>query len=149
MTLIGVQLAFDGPDVAVAAQAFVVAENMTWTCLIPPGAASVRITPVVEQRPPTPPTTSAGFRAYVLSWLREEAGISTAASVENVFCYGTDWAGDTPSGFYSEFDMGIDYTDADGSLHRKNINATGEEIASLWRWVIGGWPEHEEGEDPE
>lgn len=77
------------------------------------------------------------FSEYVLRWLREVQHVS-ATSVEKVDGRGTDWCGSTEGGFYSQFDVDIRYTDEGGAVRTKSVE--GEEMASLWSWVVGAWP---------
>lgn len=76
------------------------------------------------------------FNTLVLDWLRTRPLNSAApVSVVTVEPYGTDWAGGTLDGFYSEFSVEITYVDAGGvTRHRE---CTGSELASLWFFVIG------------
>lgn len=57
---------------------------------------------------------------------------SDIVKVIDVVEYGTDWAGDTFGGFHSEFRVDIQ-TDS-GS-----VEIQGEDLASLWRYVMTGW----------
>lgn len=86
-------------------------------------------------------TGGAGVTAFyecVLAWLRTEGDEPTAAYVTAVNTYGTDWAGDTEGGFYSESDVEISYLDTAGRSERRTL--TGESMESLWRWVVSEWP---------
>ena len=78
----------------------------------------------------------AAFKAHVLRWLREEQDLD-AASVETVSGDGSDWQGSTEGGFYSTFTVEIHYRDSTGKLHMTDI--TGEDMGSLWRWVVDSW----------
>lgn len=75
------------------------------------------------------------FEEHVLEWLKCEE--PRAVSVESVQSYGTDWAGDTFGGFYSEADVSIKWLDADGKSHMKEVK--GEAMADLWDHVVKGW----------
>lgn len=75
------------------------------------------------------------FEDYVLEWLKDEE--PRAVSVEGVQSYGTDWAGDTEGGFYSEADVTIKWADAEGKTHFREVR--GEAMGTLWDHVVKGW----------
>lgn len=75
------------------------------------------------------------FEEHVFEWLKGEE--SRAVSVEGVESYGTDWAGDTEGGFYSQSDVTIKWTDTEGVVHFREIQ--GEAMGSLWDHVVKGW----------
>lgn len=77
------------------------------------------------------------FAAHVLAWLQTVR--PTAASVERVNGYGTDWAGGTEEGFHDEFGVSIMFTHADGT--HGSIHVAGEQMESLWTHVVGGFKE--------
>jgi hypothetical protein len=122
------------------AGAFAVADTpVTTVYTITPGIARVGVT--LQQAAPEPPAPtredSPEFRAHVLRWLREEKHID-AVSVEKVKGYGTDWAGDTNGGFYSDWSIDITYTDSAGKSRFEEVK--GEDFLSLWHWVVSAWP---------
>lgn len=75
------------------------------------------------------------FEQHVLLWLRERS--PGALAVEQVSGSGTDMAGDTESGFHSEFRVQITYRDARGVMGFHGVE--GEEMESLWNHVVKGW----------
>jgi hypothetical protein len=75
-----------------------------------------------------------GFDALVLAWLRSDC--PEATTVTEVVPYGTDWAGDTESGFHDEFGVTIRYETPAGP---RWAEISGERMESLWRAVVGGW----------
>jgi hypothetical protein len=77
-----------------------------------------------------------GFLAAVLPWVRQRA--TDAVQVLAVTTYGTDWAGGTAEGFYSESDVSIEYVTAGGV--QKTLTVAGESMESLWRFVMDAWP---------
>jgi hypothetical protein len=77
-----------------------------------------------------------GFKAAVLAWLIDEG--MDAVSVEQVSGYGTDWEGDTESGFFSSFGVTVRYTNQAGDTRAKEV--TGDDMESLWIWVMKAWP---------
>ena len=90
-----------------------------------------------------------GFNDRVLGWLRQWR-YPGAVSVEKVLPYGTDWAGDTESGFYDEFNVTIEFTEQMtvhvGPEERtefipRTVEVNGENMASLWQWVVAGYEE--------
>lgn len=84
----------------------------------------------------------AGFAAAVLAWLNAgQVDLSTDdPAVELTACsmYGTDWAGDTNSGFYSEHDLTLSWKTAAGRPGHATIS--GEKMSSLWNAVVAAWP---------
>lgn len=78
-----------------------------------------------------------GFNELILDWLREHHD-SDAASIEKVDGYGTDWAGGTEEGFWSEFSVSISYVKNDGK--KGFVDVTGELMGSLWKAVINAYP---------
>lgn len=79
------------------------------------------------------------FYEAVLSWLRTEGGVPTAAQVVAVSGDGTDWAGDTESGFYERFGADVAWLDEKGNRHIEEV--LGSRMESLWMWVMRAWPE--------
>jgi hypothetical protein len=77
-----------------------------------------------------------GFVEHVTPWLREK--LPASAEFIGIDEYGTDWAGDTYGGFYPEFELTIRYRNSEGAI--KTWDVKGEDLASLWQWVVGGWP---------
>lgn len=75
------------------------------------------------------------FLKLVGSWLQSSG--EPGAVVRSVSSYGTDWAGSTMDGFTSQFEVAVDYTTPDGQ--RKEKLVAGEEMASLWEAVVGGF----------
>jgi hypothetical protein len=73
------------------------------------------------------------FYGLVLTWLREW-GNDTAAAVTAVTGDGSDWEGDTESGFYSRFSVSIQYVTASGKTATYEVH--GEAMESLWRTVV-------------
>ena len=78
------------------------------------------------------------FRDMVRDWLRSEEPVRDIAEVVSVNAYGTDWAGDTEGGFYSESDVYIRYKSSEGREHYASIK--GEASQSLWAWIVKAWP---------
>lgn len=79
---------------------------------------------------------SEAFKGVVAEWLRAEG--RDVAAVRSVTTDGTDWAGDTEGGYHSESDVDITYITATGEEKRTTIQ--GEEMASLWNFVMKSWP---------
>jgi hypothetical protein len=97
---------------------------------------------------------SDAFKNHVLAWLRrelEEGNIHIydysvyppvpnrhgAIKVLSVSGYGSDWAGDTAGGFYSETSIDIRWVDAARKEHFTELK--GELFSSLWHWVVSAW----------
>jgi hypothetical protein len=97
----------------------------------------------------------AGFRSCVLAWVQREYPEWRAVEVLQVEGDGSDWEGDTESGFYSRFNVeikirvaergaGLDphtakdlaeaHTKRDDLIGFKSI--TGEDAESLWSHVV-------------
>lgn len=74
---------------------------------------------------------SHAFRVMVLEWLQKERPDATA--VLSVNGDGTDWEGDTDSGFYSRFGVEITYLTAVG---KKYFAVTGDDMEELWNWIV-------------
>jgi hypothetical protein len=77
------------------------------------------------------------FDARVLEWVKTKQ--PSARSVEKVDGYGTDWAGSTETGFYDRFSVDIQFADASGASQWLEVR--GEDMQSLWEWVVQNWPE--------
>lgn len=82
-----------------------------------------------------------GFLSRVGEWVdkykpaqrpRSRKEDTAPVKVIEVIEYGTDWAGDSFEGFRSEFYVEV-VTDKD------SIHVEGEELGSLWRYVMTGW----------
>lgn len=71
------------------------------------------------------------FRDAMLAFLRTE-GVE-AVTVEDS-TYGSDWAGDTEGGFFSEFSTTLTWTTASGE--RGSREYAGEDMARLWQFVM-------------
>lgn len=67
------------------------------------------------------------FEEHVLEWLKGEE--PRAVSVEGVESYGTDWAGDTEGGFYSQSYVTIKWADAEGVVRFHEVQ--GEAMGAL------------------
>ena len=81
-----------------------------------------------------------GFYEVVLDWMRAEHKGQNFTSVDDVKSYGTDWYGDTESGFSQNFEVTIYYTQP-GNRRRQEI-VQGEALERLWHHVVwAGWPE--------
>lgn len=79
------------------------------------------------------------FTARVLEWLQFlDGGHPEAARIESVEADGTDWRGTTEAGFDSQFTVMITWRGHDGLKGWEDYG--GEKLASLWRWVVSGWP---------
>lgn len=72
---------------------------------------------------------------HVLPWLKKRHPF--VVKVERISGYGKDLAGDTESGFYSEFEVTISYLDSDGRKFSWGVQ--GEEMNSLWEHVVSGF----------
>jgi hypothetical protein len=85
------------------------------------------------------------FKASVLEWVKTKR--PSARSIEKVDGNGTDWAGSTESGFYDMFSVDIKFTEDSGASHWLDVR--GEDMASLWSWVVQNWPEkhHQRSEE--
>lgn len=77
------------------------------------------------------------FRKLVLDWAREQK--PNIVEILRVRGYGTDWAGDTEGGFYSETNIEISYKTDGGREGFWEI--TGDTFLSLWSYVVnnGHW----------
>jgi hypothetical protein len=115
----------------------VITPELTFTVDIPLEARTLTLSTSVTKPPFTPvPSSPPGFNDHVLLWLREKEQLD-AEHIESVTGYGTDWAGDTNGGFYSEQTITIEYRT--GSGDRAILEVTGDRFISLWNWVIGVW----------
>jgi hypothetical protein len=74
------------------------------------------------------------FENRVLEWVKKQLD-GDAVVVLTVIGRGSDWAGDTEGGFYTEFEVTIRYRLADGTVKHRDI--TGEDMGSLWAWTVG------------
>jgi hypothetical protein len=106
------------------------------------------------QRDPVQGEMSDKFKDHVLEWLKGEYAEGTIQvyipsawptkicpappiQVREVTCYGTDWAGGTEEGFYSETDITIRWLcEVD---HEHYAELKGELFMSLWHWVVNSW----------
>jgi len=77
------------------------------------------------------------FLACVDEWICSK-GIDVL-NVKRVVPFGTDWGGDSENGFYSTFSVTVEYVTRDGS--EGSWQAVGEDMESLWLFVVKGWPE--------
>lgn len=77
----------------------------------------------------------AGFAERVTAWVRERR--PDFAKLISVASKGSDWGGDTEGGFYPTFRVEIVYESQRGRT--KHFDVEGEEMASLWQWVVDGW----------
>ena len=78
------------------------------------------------------------FQAAVLAWLKEDQNI-VATDVVRVSGDGTDWNGGTEEGFFSSFGVTIQYIDGNSIKQWKEV--TGDDMESLWTWVVSRWPD--------
>lgn len=103
---------------------------------VPPWSTVMKIVvahePVAES--PVVSDDPSSFRDAVLEWLQTELD-ETVVSVEKVTGSGTDWGGDTASGFYSEEYIEIDWTDATG--RKRNTEVRGDDFVQLWGRLVG------------
>jgi hypothetical protein len=76
-------------------------------------------------------TDSPAFLALVLPWLQQEGRHPEAVAIVNVYAAGSGWAGSTAHGFHAD----ITWRDAAGK--QRDYSADGEEMGSLWDWVVG------------
>lgn len=81
---------------------------------------------------------SESFNEAVLRWMQTEEPQRKAARIVRVTGDGTDWAGGTEEGFYSEHSVWIRYVDEAGT--ERDWEVTGSSMASLWDHVIAAWP---------
>jgi hypothetical protein len=82
---------------------------------------------------------SPAFAARVLEWLQHlDGGHPEALAVESVEADGKTWRGTTDAGYDSQFTVSITWRDTGGLKGQEEYD--GEELASLWRWVVSGWP---------
>jgi hypothetical protein len=95
-----------------------------------------RIIPDPPKETPMPSPVTAAFNAVVLEWLQQQE--SDAASIEALETDGSDWNGDTLSGFYSEFRFTIRYVTSSG--RKDSLAVEGEQMADLWMFVMRSWP---------
>lgn len=79
-----------------------------------------------------------GLADLVARWLKEEQDEDDVVVVLALATYGTDWAGDTESGFHSEADTEVRWRKADGSIGYRHL--VGQDLADLWDWIVRGWP---------
>lgn len=91
----------------------------------------------------------AGFAAAVLAWVnaelvREGVGADPAVTLTACSMYGTDWAGDTDGGFYSEHELTLEWVTTTGKTCRQDIS--GDAMESLWNAVVAAWPDDEKKE---
>lgn len=75
------------------------------------------------------------LRGVVLGWIKHDQD-PDAVEVLKVGGYGTDWDGDTEGGFYSSFYASVCWRRGDGTEQTRDFQ--GEDMASLWDWVIKG-----------
>ena len=80
------------------------------------------------------------FQLRVLEWLRRhhQGAPFEVVGVESVKAYGSDWDGDTEGGFRSSFSVLITYTTTDPAHPRMTRDLEGDDMESLWRFVVGG-----------
>lgn len=74
-----------------------------------------------------------GFGEVVLAWLNRHTKV--AVRVTSVEGCGSDWEGDTLSGFHEDFFVRISYVNAVGARARMDVR--GQDLASLWKVVVG------------
>lgn len=60
------------------------------------------------------------------------------AEVIDARSHGTDWAGDSEAGFYERFQVEVTYRTTAGQL--RHYTVAGEEMQSLWEFVVKRWP---------
>lgn len=72
------------------------------------------------------------MNARILAWLQRSD--PSAVALDEAEGYGTDWAGDTEGGFYSEFGLTIRYHHADGAPRSREV--AGQEMEDLWRFLL-------------
>ena len=77
------------------------------------------------------------FEQIVLTWLKEKQNLP-ALAIMQVSGDGTDWDGDTEGGFFSSFGVTIRWQDLNGAS--RWLEVTGDDMQSLWTWVVGRWP---------
>ena len=82
---------------------------------------------------------SPGYRHHVLRWMREVRGFQVD-EITGVTPHGTDWAGSTEGGFYDTFSVSISYTSHEQTHF---MDVTGEDMGSLWNFVVGQLPADE------
>lgn len=81
----------------------------------------------------------AGFGDHISEWIRHHDDHGPCfVELLDVSGYGTDWDGDTEGGFYSTFSVEIRYLDKAGK--QQHWEVVGEDMDSLWKWVVGAWP---------
>lgn len=87
---------------------------------------------------------SQAFLDHVTAWARDperggdHLGCGDVDRVTAVTSYGTDWAGDTEGGFFSEFEVTVNFVTREGTERTRDLK--GEALADLWSWVVNGWP---------
>lgn len=77
---------------------------------------------------------SQAFLDRVSEWLAPGHPGAVATAVHSS---GTDWAGDTESGFHSNFNVWIQFVSPDGRAG--SVDVEGSDLESLWRFVVGGF----------
>jgi hypothetical protein len=78
-------------------------------------------------------TVKDAVAAIILAWVQQHHD-PAAAKVTRVQHSGSDWAGDTEHGFYSQFGVEVSYQRADGSTGFLDVE--GEDMGSLWEAVV-------------
>ena len=78
---------------------------------------------------------NAEFNAAVSEWATRH--YRRNVTVTEVRAYGSDWAGDTESGFYSSFEVTLYGTDDTGAGFFEDVD--GEAMGSLWNFVVAGF----------
>lgn len=73
------------------------------------------------------------FELRVYQWLVEREAMDPAGTITSVVPLGTDWAGDTMSGFHDDFAVTIHYTTSDGKGY---ADISGSDLESLWKACV-------------
>lgn len=86
------------------------------------------------------------FEKTVLTWLQETRPELQAVEVTRVVAEGSDWNGDTETGFYETSDLCIVYRWQNKDLKsgpgfERQYYVGGSSMASLWDHVMKAWPD--------
>lgn len=133
MSNVLVGVSFFGPDDRLYQEVTII-PGQAMTIDIPPFATVLKIVAGSAPEPPVVSSDPSSFRDRVLEWLRDELN-KPVVSVEKVTGSGTDWLGDTESGFYSEEYIEIDWTDTQG--RKLTTEVRGDSFLSLWGRLVG------------